>query len=170
MDGARSRFNQGDVDAAVDHSTFLPLASPSDPLCLRAPWDASVWVTEVSDGRRLFGKTPGGAPLSASGQLSRLPGGWGHPKCGQAKRLQPHTGGGCHSISARGLELLPGSSRVGEGWSIDDGDLPGLDGRPDAQAPADGAAALSCFACAEVPPPLVHTGAAYGRCVLPFLQ
>ena len=37
VDGARSRFNQGVVDAAVDPSTFLPLASPSDPLCLRAP-------------------------------------------------------------------------------------------------------------------------------------
>ena len=50
------------MDAAVDPSTFLPLASPSDPLCLRAPWDARVWVLEVSfsDDRRLFGKTPGG--------------------------------------------------------------------------------------------------------------
>ena len=62
MDGARSRFNQGVVDATVDPSTFLPLPSPSDPLCLRAPWDARVWVLEVSfsDDRRLFGKTPGG--------------------------------------------------------------------------------------------------------------
>ena len=59
MDGACLRFNQGVVDAAVDPSTFLPLASS---LCLRAPWDARVWVLEVSfsDDRRLFGKTPDG--------------------------------------------------------------------------------------------------------------
>ena len=62
MDGARSRFTQGVVDVAVDSSTFLPLASPCDPLCLHAPWDARVWVLEVSfsDDRCLFGRTPWG--------------------------------------------------------------------------------------------------------------
>ena len=63
MAGARSRFNQGVVDAVVDPSTFLPLASPSDSPCLRAPWDACVLVLEVSfsDDRRPFCKTMGGS-------------------------------------------------------------------------------------------------------------
>ena len=62
MDGARSRFNQGVVDAAVDPSTFLPLASPSDPKCLHEPSDARVLVLKGSfgDDRRQFGKTPEG--------------------------------------------------------------------------------------------------------------
>ena len=37
MGGACSSFNQGVVDAAVDSSTFLLVASPSDLLWLRAP-------------------------------------------------------------------------------------------------------------------------------------
>ena len=53
-------WGQGAVDAALDPSSYLPLASPNDPLCLRAPWDAHVWVLEVffTDNRRPFGKTP----------------------------------------------------------------------------------------------------------------
>ena len=44
----------------MDPSTFLPLASASNPLCVRAPWDAPVWVMEVSfsNDSRLFGKMP----------------------------------------------------------------------------------------------------------------
>ena len=55
-----SQFNRGVVDAAMDPSTFLPVASSSGPLCLRTPWNARVWVLEMSlnDDRRLFGKMP----------------------------------------------------------------------------------------------------------------
>ena len=49
------------VDVVVN-PTCLPLAAPSDPLCLHAPWDARLSVPEVSfsDDRHLFGKTPEG--------------------------------------------------------------------------------------------------------------
>ena len=44
----------------MDPSTFLCVAYASNPLCLRAPWDACAWMLEVCfrDDRRLFGKTP----------------------------------------------------------------------------------------------------------------